>query len=597
MSQPSASQEFSPRVRAAVLGGVGAFAVVLAVTGGLPAALIGLAALLGTPLFAVMGGSSELAWLLHRHAEYHHLRYLAPTVMDERFAGSPILVTIPLFTFVGYLMAESKTPDRIVRASRAFFGWMPGGLAIVCIFASAFFTTLTGGSGVTIVAIGGLLYPALRKQKYPDDFSLGLVTTGGSLGLLLPPSLPILIYALVAGIDFNRVFIAGLVPGMMIMVFLGLYSAYVGVKAKVPRDPLSLVEMGRAFWLLKWELLIPVLILGGLASGLTSLDESAAITALYTLVIEVWVYKDLSFRKDLPRIAKASMSLAGAVILILAMANALINYVIQEQIPGKVLEMLVGLGLTQTWQFLIVLNVFLLVLGMVMDGFSAILVAVPLVLPFAAKFALSPFHLAMMFLLNLEIAFCTPPLGLNLFIASFRFARPVVSLYRIVLPFAAILTVALGLVMYVPRISTVTVEGAIASAYAEAKKVGEAPREAWLLQCVQEDRTNPLPCTPEDVVAWGKDGTGGTTKPAPKDDTPPPAKPADEDDDLMKQMMGGAPADAGAAKPSDDDDLMKQMMNAGTDAGAAQDRPAKVDPKAADDDLLQQMMNAGEKKK
>src|SRR5689334_179581 len=226
--------------------------------------LVGVLALFGTPIFALMGGASELAWLTHPDATYRHLRYIAPTVLDERFAGSPILVTIPLFTFVGYLMAESKTPDRIVQASRAFFGWMPGGLALVAIAASAFFTTLTGGSGVTIVAIGGLLYPALRKQNYPDDFSLGLVTTGGSLGLLLPPSLPILVYALVAGIDFNAAFKAGLIPGALIMVLLGIHAAWVGTKNNVPRSTPNLKEMGGALWLLKWELGVPVVILGGL---------------------------------------------------------------------------------------------------------------------------------------------------------------------------------------------------------------------------------------------------------------------------------------------------------------------------------------------
>src|SRR6476659_3623774 len=198
--------------------------------------IVAVLAILGTPIFALLGGASELFWLTHADPVYRHLRYIAPTVLDERFAGSPILVTIPLFTFVGYMMAESKTPDRIVQASRAFFGWMPGGLALVAIAASAFFTTLTGGSGVTIVAIGGLLYPALRKQKYPDDFSLGLVTTGGSLGLLLPPSLPILIYSLVAGIDFNKTFKAGLIPGLLVMVLLGIYAAYVGAKEGVVRE-------------------------------------------------------------------------------------------------------------------------------------------------------------------------------------------------------------------------------------------------------------------------------------------------------------------------------------------------------------------------
>jgi C4-dicarboxylate transporter DctM subunit len=560
--------------------------------GVLVAVLIVVLALIGMPLFAVMGGASQALWLTHDQESLQKLRFIAPNVLDERFAGSPILVTIPLFTFVGYLMAESKTPDRIVRASSAFFGWMPGGLAIVCIVASAFFTTLTGGSGVTIVAIGGLLYPALRKQGYPHDYALGLVTTGGSLGLLLPPSLPILVYALVAGIDFNVAFKAAAGPGLMIMVMLAIHAAYTGRKYNVPRSKPSLDEMFKAVWLLKWELGVPVVILGGLGTGLTSLDESAALTAVYTLCIEVFIYKDLDLKKDLPRVAKASMSLAGAIILILAMANALINFVIDQRIPGRVLDAMLGLGLTETWQFLIVLNIFLLVLGMLMEGFSAILVAVPLILPFAARFNLQPFHLAVMFLLNLEIAYCAPPLGLNLFIASFRFEKPLVSLYRIVLPFTGILALALLIVMYVPKVSTVAVDGDIAKAYATAKKNKEAPRDAWLLQCVQEDRSNPIPCTEEDRKLFGPDGTinpyepgGGSKDVVVQKDEPgmgdtPDAGAGESDDDLFKQMMGAGSgssgsgagtgsgeADAGAAPPKDDmDDLFKQMMNA--DGGA-----------------------------
>jgi C4-dicarboxylate transporter, DctM subunit len=557
--------------------------------------LVAALALLGTPLFAIMGGSSELLWLTHDNPTLRFVRFLAPNVMEERFAGSPILVTIPLFTFVGYMMAESKAPDRIVRASSAFLGWLPGGLAIVCIVASAFFTTLTGGSGVTIVAIGGLLYPALRKQGYPDDYALGLVTTGGSLGLLLPPSLPILVYALVAGIDFNAAFKAGLLPGALIMVMLAIHAAYVGTKHGVPRSRPNLREMAAAMWLLKWELGAPVLILGGLGTGLTSLDESAAIAAVYTLVVEVFIHEDLSLRDDLPRVAKASMSLAGALILILSMANALINFVVDQQIPGRVLDTMLGLGLTHTWQFLLVLNVFLLLLGMLMEGFSAILVAVPLILPFAARFNLHPFHLAMMFLLNLELAYCAPPLGLNLFISSFRFDRPLVSLYRIVLPFTGILAVGLGIVMYVPKVATVLIDGDIERAYAEAEKNKEPPREAWLLECVQEDRSNPIPCTEADRARWGRDGTQGAAAPA--EAPPPPSQPAAADaadagagsdmDDLFKEMMGGADAGTAAAKPSggSDEELFREMMG-GAGAGAAPAKPSAT----PDEELFKEMM-------
>jgi tripartite ATP-independent transporter DctM subunit len=549
-----------------------------------------------------MGGSSELCWLTHHDPAQQFLRRIAPNVMEERFADSPILVTIPLFTFVGYLMAESKAPDRIVRAAAAFFGWMPGGLAMVCIVASAFFTTLTGGSGVTIVAIGGLLYPALRKQGYPDGYALGLVTTGGSLGLLLPPSLPILVYALVAGIDYNAAFKAGIVPGLLIMALLAAHAAWVGTRFAVPRSRPSLREMGAALWLLKWELGAPVLILGGLGTHLTSLDESAALAALYTMVVEVFIHKDLSLKKDLPRVARASMILAGAIILILSMANALINFVVDQRIPALVLDFMLGLGLTKTWQFLVVLNVFLLVIGMLMEGFSAILVAVPLILPFAARFNLHPFHLAMMFLLNLELAYCAPPLGLNLFIASFRFDKPLLQLYRIVLPFTGILAVGLFLVMYVPPLSTVLVEADIRKAYAEAERRQEVPRDAWLLQCVQEDRSNPTPCTEEDRKRFGKDGTKNPYVAAPSPSVPsvkmgdtriPPAASAapsaSGDEDLMREMMG-APSAKPADKPVDpNEDLMREMM--GAPSAKPADKP--VDP---NEELMREMMGGDQKK-
>jgi tripartite ATP-independent transporter DctM subunit len=497
--------------RAAKIGmGIGGGAVALiAILGSVVAGLVVALAFLGTPLFAIMGGSAEILWLLHPQSTYHHLRFIAPTVLDERFADSPILVTIPLFTFVGYVLAEAKTPDRLVAAARTVLGWMPGGLAIVAVIASAVFTVLTGGSGVTIIAIGGLLYPALRKQKYSEKFALGLVTTGGSVGLLLPMSLPLLVYALVAHVDFNEAFKAVLVPGGLVIVLLSVYSAWIGTKEKVDREPPELSRMGKAIWALKWELLIPVLLGAGLGTGLTSIDEAAGLVAFYTVVIEFFVYRDLSWKKDLVRIAKASMSLAGAIILILSMANALMNYVVDQHVPMKVLDFMTGVGIKHMWQFLLVMNVFLLVLGMLMEGFSAILVAVPLILPFVAKIGaanpaekMSPFQLAMIFLLNLEIAYCMPPLGLNLFISSFRFNRPVASLYRVVMPFVGILTIGLIVVSYVPWFSNVAVAGDVAAARAKAEKDGVSPRDAWMMECVQEDPSNPQPCSIADMQKY-----------------------------------------------------------------------------------------------
>ncbi|MFZ5441798.1 MAG: TRAP transporter large permease [Myxococcota bacterium] len=514
--KPAEQTGAAPHARRGLVG-VGAVSGLLGLVGGWPTALLALAALVGVPLFAVMAGGAELAWLLSGAP----LNRLAPRVLDEQFAGSPVLVTIPLFTALGYVLAESKAPQRIVEASRALFGWLPGGLALVCLAASGFFTSLTGGSGVTIVAIGGLLYPTLRAQGYSEKFSLGLVTTGGSLGLLLPPSLPILVYALVAGLDFTAAFKAGLLPAALVMVVLGAWSARVGVKDRVPRERFVWREAGRALGLVKWELGIPVVILGTLGTSAATLDESAALALLYALGIALFVHRDLT-RRQLPRILQQALALSGAVILILMMANALMNFVIDRQVPARVLEVLLGLGLSERWQFLVVLNVFLLIIGMVMDGFSALLVAVPLVLPLAARFGLHPFHLAMMVLLNLELAFCMPPLGLNLFISSFRFERPVVSLYRSVLPFVALLTLSLGLVMAVPWLSTVLVQPDIDAARAKAEQLGEPPREAWNLECVQEDALNPKPCSEADRVKYAAPDAG-----------------ADEalDDELMKQMM------------------------------------------------------------
>jgi C4-dicarboxylate transporter, DctM subunit len=537
-------------------------------------------ALIGAPVFAVMAGATQLAWLTHPDVSKQFLRFLAPDVLDERFAGSPILVTVPLFTFIGYVLAESKAPERIVRASEAFFGWLPGGLAIVCIIASAFFTTLTGGSAVTIVAVGGLLYPALVRYGYPKDYSLGLVMTGGSLGLLLPPSLPILIYSLVAGIDFNKAFKAGIIPGTLVVLLLAFHAAYIGIKYKIPRTRPRLKEMGQAFWAIKWELGIPVLILGGLATGLTDIDEAAALAAFYVLAIELFVYQDIKW-KDMPRLAANSMALAGALLLIMAMAMALTTYLIYEKVPGHIFDWFTSLGISKRWHFLVMLNFFMYIQGALMEGFSSILVAVPLLIPFGAEFGLSPFHLAMMFLLNLEIAFLSPPFGQNLFVAAFRFNKPMASLYRISLPFLGILVVGLLMIMYIPKLSTVAVEGDIARAKAKAAQYGDAPRDAWMMECVQEDRNNPLPCTAEDKAKWGPNGTGtpetaGSAEPE-TPETAGSAEPGSEDDDLLKEMMGSDGGDGDEDKAGEKKDEKK-------------DEKKKENADGTDDDLLEKML-------
>ncbi len=515
-------------------------------------AIIGFIALLGAPLFSVMGGAAELSWLLHHDPARRHVREIAAPVLDSHFSDSPILVTIPLFTFVGYMLAEAKTADRLVRASRALVGWMPGGLAIVCIIASAVFTLLTGGSGVTIIAVGGILYPALRKQRYSENFSLGLVTAGGSVGLLLPFSLPLMVFCLVATVDYTMAFKAVLVPGVLVIVLLAIYAAFEGFRSKIPLDKLNLREIGESLWELKWELLIPFVLMKSLMSGLASIDEVAGIVAIYTFIVEFFFYRDLSIKKDLTRVAKSAMVMAGAIIMILGMANALMHYVVDEGIPAKVLKLLLKLGIEHRWQFFIVMNVFLLVLGMIMEGFSAILVAVPLLLPFVFDLgqrhpeeAVSPFQLAMIFILNLELAFCLPPLGLNLFIGSFRFQKPVTQLYRAVLPFLAVLAIALGLVTYIPWLSTVAVKGDIAELRKKSLEIGEAPKAAWMLECVQLDPTDPKPCTVEDRKKWGEGAA--QEKPASPTKSTDPKKPNEpttpEDPDTATPSGSGEDCD------------------------------------------------------
>jgi tripartite ATP-independent transporter DctM subunit len=417
---------------------------------GLWIALLIALAIVGTPLFAIFGAASML---LFGSLPDTSITGTANDVFSEKFADSPLLVTIPLFTFAGYVLAESGTPDRLVKAARAWFGWMPGGLAMVCLVASAFFTTFTGGSGITIVAIGGLLYPALISDKYKEGFSLGLVTTGGSLGLLFPPSVPMIIYGVVAGIMIEKLFVAGLIPGIITVAMLALYGSITGIKQKMVRTKFNLAQALKALWEVKWEALLPIALLAGIYSGLARLHEAAAFTAIYTLVIELWVYRDISFRRDLPRIIRESMTLVGAILVILAAAIGFTAFLIQARVPMLILDAMEGF-ITSKVMFLVALNLFLLVVGMLMDIFSAIVVVVPLIVPIALKFGVDPYHLAIVFLLNLEIGYLTPPVGLNLFISSFRFNKPVTQLYRYVLPYIGLLGIALIIVTYVPTLST-----------------------------------------------------------------------------------------------------------------------------------------------
>lgn len=411
--------------------------------------LLTLLLLFGTPLFAVFGALS--AWLFSGLPNTP-LSAVANDVFSEKFADSPLLVTIPLFTFAGVLLSSSGAPGRLVLVSRALLGWLPGGLAIVCLMASAVFTTFTGGSGVTIVAIGGLLFPALLKERYARRFSLGLVTTGGSLGVLFPPSIPVILYGVVGGVDIEGLFFATAVPGLLTVVVLAAYASVVGARSGVRRSAFEPRAAFEAVWQARWEVVLPPLLVGGLALGLLRIHEAAAFTALYVLVIEVFVYRDVRPR-DVPAIARQCVVLVGAILIILAAAVGLTAFLIQAGVPQQLLESMQSLLLSR-WAFLLALNAFLLLVGMTMDIFSAIIVVVPLVVPIARHFEIDPYHLGAIFLLNLEVGYLTPPLGLNLFIAGFRFRQPVARIYGAVIPFVVLLLATLALVTFVPSLST-----------------------------------------------------------------------------------------------------------------------------------------------
>jgi len=356
-----------------------------------------------------------------------------------------------LFTFAGFILAESRASVRIVSFSRAILGWLPGGFAIVALAACAFFTAFTGASGVTIIALGGLLYPALISEKYPERFSLGLLTSSGSLGLLFPPSLPLIIFGVIAETSINQLFIAGLVPGMLLIVLLSFYSVATGSFAAVPRQRFSARSVIKTAYEAKWELFIPLIVIIGIFGGYVTLGEVAALIVLYSLIIEVLIHREIKL-VHLPVIMNQSMVLVGGILIILGAALALTNYLVDAQVPMHILEIMQSL-IDSKWVFLICLNIFLLIVGCLMDIYSALLVVVPLILPIAISYEIHPVHLGIIFLTNLEIGYSTPPVGMNLFISCFRFNKSVLSLYRAAVPFLLILLIGLIIITYVPQLS------------------------------------------------------------------------------------------------------------------------------------------------
>ena len=419
---------------------------------GVKPALI-LLAVIGAPLFAIIGAAALWGF----HSEGLDLSLVPLEIFG--LVDTPVLISIPLFTFAGELMGRAGTSQRLVAVSQGLVGWMPGGLGVVTILVCAAFTALTGASGVTIVALGALLYPALTSEGYPQRFSLGLVTTSGSLGLLFPPAIPLILYAIIAGniasdpsqASLDTLFLAGILPGLLMVALLAAWCVFQGRKHRAPTRPFSARALGRAMWRAKWELPLPVIILGGIYSGIIALSEAAALTAFYALVVETLVYREVGFR-DLIAVMRKSMVMVGGILIILALSRAATNYMIDQGVPDMLFD-LASRFFTSKWSFLLALNLFLLVLGAVLDIFSAIVLVAPLILPVAENYGIHPAHLGIIFLANMEIGYCTPPVGLNLFISSYRFQKPILTVARSTLPFLLILAFVVALVTYIPDLS------------------------------------------------------------------------------------------------------------------------------------------------
>jgi len=414
--------------------------------------LVLMLAALGMPLFAVIAAVALIGFaatgtdLIAVAVNYYQLGDMAG------------LIAIPLFTLAGYLLGESQAPKRLVRLSNALLGWMPGGLAIVAAVACAFFTAFTGASGMTIVAVGALLYPALRQANYPEPYSLGLVTSSGSLGLLFAPSLPLILYGFVAGqlgttptVTMKDLFLAGILPGLLMLAVLAVHAVWIARRLPKVEHRFDARELWAAIKDAGWELPLPVLVLGGIYSGEFAASEAAAITALYVLVVSVGIKREISLGK-LPEVMAESMRLVGAILVILGASLAMSNWLVDQEVPGQLFRFM-DQHVHSGWAFLLLLNVLLLAVGMLMDIFSAIVILTPLLVPVAIHYGIHPVHFGIVMLANLQIGYFTPPVGMDLFIASYRFNKPVLELTRACLPFFVLMALALAVITWWPGLS------------------------------------------------------------------------------------------------------------------------------------------------
>lgn len=400
----------------------------------------------GAPIFIGLGGFA----ILFFWQDYTSLSAIPAEAY--RIVVSPTLPTIPLFTLTGYILAESKASERLVHLFRSLFGWIPGGTPVVLVILCGFFTALTGGSGVTILALGGLLFPLLIREGYSKHFSLGLITVAGSLGLMFPPSLPLIIYGVTAAVSVKAIFLAGIIPGLLRVAMIGGWAVWQGKVQSVKRHKLKFHEIKISLSEAKWEALIPFLILFGIFGGFTTLVETAAMTAVYVFIIEVFVYKDLNWR-DMKNIILDCSTLIGGVLIILGVAMGLTSYMVDAQIPMQLLAW-VKTTISSKFVFLLMLNIFLLAVGCMMDIFSAIIIVVPLITPLGIYFGIDPVHLAIIFIANLELGFLTPPVGMNLFLSAYRFDEDMPTIYKSTLPFFMVMLLSVLVITYLPILST-----------------------------------------------------------------------------------------------------------------------------------------------
>ena len=414
---------------------------------GLAAILIVAAAFLGTPLFAILGGTAALLFM--------HDGVTPATILIETYSlsVSPTLPAIPLFTLAGFLLAEGHASERLLRVFRAFFGWVPGGTAVVCAVLCSFFTVFSGGSGVTILALGGVLFPALVKDGYRERYALGLMTASGSLGLLLPPALPLILYAVVAQIPIEDIFIGGILPGILLTTMIAAWGVREGMASGAKRYPFTTREALASLWAAKWELAMPALVLVSMFSGLATAVEAAALTALYALIVQAFIHRDLSLVRDLPRAFAECVTIIGGVLIILGVAQGLTSYLVGAQVHAKLLDWAQA-HIASKYVFLFALNLFLLAVGWLMEIWAALVVVVPLIVPLGVAFGIHPVHLGIIFIANLELGFLTPLVGLNIFLASYRFKRPVLEVCVAALPMMAILGIGVLIITYVPWLTT-----------------------------------------------------------------------------------------------------------------------------------------------